>query len=1093
MKTLVTAVSVLAFLAGPLSAQSSQQLRRLFNEGNALSDRGDARGAAAKWEEGLALSRRSGNKEAVGNFTRNLGLAYMDLGDYPKAVAVLEEAFETFTALGVPKSQATALSSLGQVYTETGEYDKALAQLERALEIDRRIGDELGVSICQRSIGNIHAYRGEYKKAAALYAQSSAKAESLGDLNGLNADWNNLGIAYRNMGDMEKALDYGEKALSSSRRLGNPLATAQASMSLANLHSAQGRFDKALAMYETALESMRTAESRDGAADVLINMAAVHARRGDPAKAGALLEEALRAKKELGDRKGEAVCLGSLAELHRDSGDLAAALANYEKAVAISRAIGDPQGLSEALRGLGDVQRRLGDYARSAAALEEALSAARGIEDKTGLAEALSTTGSLYVELGDQDKAVGLFEEALRLQREAQNRFGQTVVLNNLGVAHRSAGALDRAERSFREALSICRDIGAPSEYEESNLAELMFQRGEFGPAEKEFIRLKAPIQLGRLYLKKGDGKKAVAAFEESVAMEEADGRDPLALYAENTGLGQAWLMLGEAGKAGGYFEKAAAMAEDQREGLSEGERARFFEGDVLGFRRAEAYEGLVAAAAASARPADAFQRAEGLKARVLSEAMARARLADAEHLPRALREEEEALLLKRRGLRKSWETLFRAGDKGGYAREEGSIAAVKKELEDFIGRLRSSHPAYASVRYPSPIRPGEAALSADETLVEFAAAQGKVYRMTLKGADKSLSVTALALPLEELRSLVQAYRKSFEGVGSLSDLASLDLAPAAKLYEVLLKDMRTDKSKLIIVPDDVLGLLPFEALVVSRSREAAMGQGSHGPFPLGVRYLADEAEVTYAQSATALTLLRSAAARGKGGDKALAVVDPDFGDALAAAAGWRTMGVSGVRAKGGGSRPEEGLFPRLEKTRELGTLFQTLFRGKATVLAGAEAGEKALASLPLGDYRYAVFGTHGILDADIPYVREPALVLAKGSGSDGFLTMSEVMALKLPAEVVALTACQTGVGRSVGGEGVMGMGRAFQYAGADSVLMSLWPVAEDGAVALAGEFFTALSAGADARAALAKARANVRSRGWEHPFYWAAFVLMSR
>jgi len=1079
MKTVWMAGSVLLLAAGTLWPQSPQQLKRLFDQGNELSDRGDPAGAARAWEQGLDLARRSGNKQAVANFTRNLGLSYMDLGEYAKAAAVLEEAFEAFGALRLPKGQATALSSLGQVFTQTGEYDKALGFLERALELDRRIDDKLGVSICLRSMGNVHAARGEYRKARALYDESSAMAKALGDDDGLSADWTNLSIACRNMGDLDKALDYGERSLALTRKLGNAQAEAMACMALGNLHSEKGDFDKAQSLYGKTLELMRKAGNKDGVSDALINLSALRAKRGDPAKAAALIEEALGIKKELEDPKGEAVCLGSLADLYRDEGDLAAALGYYEKAVEVSRRIGDPQGLSEGLRGLGDARRKLGDYALSAKALEEALSAARGIEDKSGLAESLSAAGSLYVELGDQDKAVGLFEEALRLLREAQNRFGQSVTLNNLGVAYRALGRLEKAEKAFQEALAIGRDIGAPTQYEESNLAELDVQRGEVAAAEKVFLRLDAPIQLGRLYLRTGEGRKAVKAFERSQALGET-ARDPLAMAAEHTGLGQAHLLLGDLEKARASFEKAVGMAEDQREGLCEGERARFFEGDVLGFRRAEAYQGLVAAAAASGRPEDAFQRAEGLKARVLAEALAQGRLAEAGGLPRALGEEEARLTLKLRTLRKSWEALFRAADQEGTRRKEGEIDAVKKELDSFVRSLRASHAAYASIRYPKPIRPAEAALAADETLVEFAAAQGRVYRMVLQGHDKSLSVRELAVPLEELRALVRAFRRVFETAGSAEDLAGLDVPAGKRLYDLLLKGVPLEGSKLILVPDDVLGLLPFEALVTALPEKTSLGEGPHGPFPLGVRYLADEAEVTYAQSATALTLLRSMGASAKAGDRALAVVDPDFGPALAAAPGWKTMGVAGVRGR-------EGAFPRLEKTRELGELFKALFKDKADVLSGAKAGEKALSALPLDEYRFVVFGTHGLLDADLPYVREPALVL-----SDGFLTMSEVMGFRLSAEAVALTACQTGVGRSVGGEGVMGMGRAFQYAGARSVLMSLWPVAEDGAVALSGAFFTALSAGSGPREALSQARERVRKAGWEHPFYWAAFVLMS-
>ena len=165
-------------------------------------------------------------------------------------------------------------------------------------------------------------------------------------------------------------------------------------------------------------------------------------------------------------------------------------------------------------------------------------------------------------------------------------------------------------------------------------------------------------------------------------------------------------------------------------------------------------------------------------------------------------------------------------------------------------------------------------------------------------------------------------------------------------------------------------------------------------------------------------------------------------------------------------------------------------------VLSGRDAAEARLRSEDLTRYRYLVFATHGILDTDVPYVREPALVLSQignGEDADGFLTMSEVMELKLNADVVALTACRTGIGKRVSGEGVMGMGRAFQYAGAKSVLVSLWSVAEESTTKMTEAFFTRLKAGGTPREALRSARAEARSAGYDHPFFWAPFILMGQ
>lgn len=111
--------------------------------------------------------------------------------------------------------------------------------------------------------------------------------------------------------------------------------------------------------------------------------------------------------------------------------------------------------------------------------------------------------------------------------------------------------------------------------------------------------------------------------------------------------------------------------------------------------------------------------------------------------------------------------------------------------------------------------------------------------------------------------------------------------------------------------------------------------------------------------------------------------------------------------------------------------------------------------------------------------------------GKDGFLRLSEVMGLKLNADIVALTACQTGLGKHISGEGTMGMGRAFQYAGAKSVLMSLWSVSEKASVDLVGNFFKHLKEGKNKLEALRLARQEIRQAGYDHPFFWSPFILV--
>ena len=194
----------------------------------------------------------------------------------------------------------------------------------------------------------------------------------------------------------------------------------------------------------------------------------------------------------------------------------------------------------------------------------------------------------------------------------------------------------------------------------------------------------------------------------------------------------------------------------------------------------------------------------------------------------------------------------------------------------------------------------------------------------------------------------------------------------------------------------------------------------------------------------------------------------------------------------------EKVVLNRLDATAKLPEQLRRLY-GEIGVLTGLAASEPQVKhSLPR-PYRYQVLATHGILNGQVPYIQEPALVLSQvvspasqeADPTPGFLTLTEVMNLKLNTELVALTACSTGVGEQVTGEGVMGLGRAFQYAGARGVLMSLWNVDEVSTVWLIERFFGYLQQGKNTLEALRLARAEVRQAGYEHPFFWAPFILV--
>ena len=161
-------------------------------------------------------------------------------------------------------------------------------------------------------------------------------------------------------------------------------------------------------------------------------------------------------------------------------------------------------------------------------------------------------------------------------------------------------------------------------------------------------------------------------------------------------------------------------------------------------------------------------------------------------------------------------------------------------------------------------------------------------------------------------------------------------------------------------------------------------------------------------------------------------------------------------------------------------------------VLLNLEANETWLKKSPLGEYRYLHFATHADLAGKVQGIKEPFILLgqvANEKGDDGFLTLGKVLGLKLQAEMVVLSACVTGRGQVIAGEGVANFARAFQYAGARSVVVSLWEVASHEAVEFMVAFYTHLKQGKSRREALQRARREIKAK-YPNPFFWAVFIL---
>jgi CHAT domain-containing protein len=335
-------------------------------------------------------------------------------------------------------------------------------------------------------------------------------------------------------------------------------------------------------------------------------------------------------------------------------------------------------------------------------------------------------------------------------------------------------------------------------------------------------------------------------------------------------------------------------------------------------------------------------------------------------------------------------------------------------------------------------------------------------------------------------------------------------------LSRILLAPVATElgKKRLVIVADGALQNLPFAMLAEpTNSRTGAMGRSSTAAFaPLVVNH-----EVISLPSASALAALRQELGGRKPAPNGVAVIaDPIFNAvddriklvAAKPAAGTAPAGgsqdiaytriIEHLAETDVNTKVRKLVIPRLPFTRQEADQILAI-AGAATGSSNLRAldfkASRATATSPeLSLYRYVHFATHGLLDSQRPGLSALVLSLVDehGESQDGFLRAHQVYNLNLPAELVVLSACQTGLGKEIKGEGLVGLTRGFMYAGAARVMVSLWNVNDKATSELMVKLYRKmLKEGQRPAEALRATQVEMwRERQWRSPYYWAAFTL---
>jgi CHAT domain-containing protein len=979
------------------------------------------------------------------------------------ALSDYERARETARRLGDRALEADALTGASRIHDALNDKTAALKGLDEALALDIALGRLAAAAWVHNFRCLVLESTGDRAGALAAAEKARATAREAGDLRSEGVAVQNLGFVNYALGNRTRTLELYDEALPLHRAAGNPRAEANTLTGMGATLDYLGEKARALGFLQQALAIRRVLGEPKEMAIVLNNIGVLHFSIDEMASAFAIFGQALEQWRRSGDGSGEAATLHNVARVHEAVGDFQEALKLWDRSLRLFRAAGARPREANALTRIGQVYAHLGDYRQALSLYEQALVVHRATGNRPFEADTLAQMGSLYAAEGDHARALDLLSRALALQRDVKDPRGQSVALHEMARSHLARSEAAAARPFLEEALALYRAI--------SN------RRGE---AAVRASQAEAELIAGNLVAARLHAEDALAlARALSSPREEGAALRALTRVERDSGDLEA---------ARGRAEEAIERIEAVRLHISGQDlRASFVAAmrdhyellvDVLmRLHRAHPDRGFDGAA---------LEASERARARSLLESLSEARAWIREGA-------DETLLGRERVLRQSInaKAAHQARLLAVKQADEKALAQVGRELDALAGELqavqaqvRLSSPRYAALTQPRTLdlrAIQERVLDRDTVLLEVAlgAERSHVWAVTPTGVETHelpprAMVEALARRYyDELRVAPRAFAAMAVPTDTARALSRLLLEPLAGA----IKDAR----RVVVVADGALLFVPWAALP--------------DPGSAAGRPLVFTREVVSLPSASTLDVIREETSGRTPAPGIVAVVaDPVF-DAQDPRVRGARLAPASAPAGDDDAATRAALARLIGSRREANAILALVPPGQARSALDFEASRRTVLGPELGRYRIVHLATHGLLDTVRPELSGVVLSLVDRTGreQDGFLRLHDVYNLRWPAELVVLSACQTGLGKEVRGEGLIGLTRGFMYAGARRVVTSLWKV-DDRATALLMERFYRAMLGPEKlspAAALRRAQAHLQSQPrWSAPFYWAGFVL---
>jgi CHAT domain-containing protein len=875
-----------------------------------------------------------------------------------------------------------------------------------------------------------------------------------------------IGVLHAESGEFKVALDYASQTMTLFRSIGDRAGEGSALNLLGGMSDVLGDLPGALNYYGQALSRAREGKCQSREASILNNIGKAYNDLNDWQKAIEYYQQVLPLDRATRNPRLEAITLHNIGLAYSSLGEFEKALDYLQQALPLRRSAADKAGEADTLTNIGSTYNLLGRPHEALVYFNQALPLRVAVGDRRGEGITLDFIGVAYSLMGEPAKALGYHQQALERHRAAESRRSEAITLGNIAHVYTQFGETQKSLEFHRQALTLFRTIGDRQNEAKmlQGLARAERDNGNLTEARKDMV---AALSLTEALRANVSGQQLRSSYFSSKQ------------------------------EAYGFYIDLLMQLHSQNP--------------------------------SAGLDAEALQTSERARARSLLDLVTEARVDIRQGVEPALLEKERNLgqLLNTKAQRKI-QLLGQKGTEQRLADLNKEIGELEDQYQQTQSAIRKASPGYAALTQPQPLglKEIQQQLDAGTLLLEYSLGAERSYvwaitpnSLTTRELPKRDEIEKAARPVYELLTARSLFRPR-EPISQRQEriaLADSQLREASRrLSQMVLGPVASEmgSKRLVVVADGALQYIPFAALptpsvVSSQLSVPERRTGANKPLTTeratGKPLIVDH-EVISLPSASALAVQRVGMAGRKLAPKGVAVIadpvfslsDERFKQRL------RTAGQSRDRTDASASTriiehlaDDSGnlVIRRLRFTREEADQILAV-APRATNLRAIDfkANRATATSGELSKYRYVHFATHGYLDSERPDLSAVVLSLVdeQGNPQDGFLRAREIYNLNLPAELVVLSACQTGLGKEIKGEGLVGLTRGFMYAGARRVVVSLWNVNDKATAELMRRFYRKILKDKQSPAAsLRSAQIEMwQQKQWQSPYYWAPFVL---